>query len=87
MSTFIFSRCTTILFFTNWSNYVLPGGSPNDGVVNVFKFHIVTSEFDPHSCYYVHFQINTSKKGINPLIPRYGINGTSTALLKGWISC
>ena len=44
-------------------------GSPHAEVVNVLDCEIVVSEFEPQSCYYVHFRTNTRRKGKNPLIP------------------
>ena len=55
-------------------------GSRHDVVVNVLIFDTVVSEFELHSFYYVHFQINTLGKGMNPLI--YWLNSTTTVLLK-----
>ena len=37
-------------------------------MTNVLGCDTVVSEFELQSCYYVHFQINTLCKGMNPLI-------------------
>ena len=39
-------------------------------VANVLDCDIIVSEFEIQSRYYVHFQINTLRKGMNLLIPR-----------------
>ena len=43
--------------------------SPMGVVANMLDSDIIVSEFKLQSCYYVHFQINTVGKGVNPLIP------------------
>ena len=49
------------------------------GMANVLDCNIVVSEFEPQSCYYVHFGTNTLGKGINSLIPTsYGLNSATT---------
>ena len=41
----------------------------NSGLVaDVLDCDIVVSDFESHSSYYVHFQINTLRKGMGPLI-------------------
>ena len=41
---------------------------PSGVMVKAMDCEIVVSEFDLQSCYYVHFQTNTLRKGMNPLI-------------------
>ena len=38
-------------------------------VVNVLKCDIIVNEFEPQSCYYVHYRTNTFRKDINYLVP------------------
>ena len=51
------------------------GWSPRGVVANILDWHIIVSEFDFLSCYYVHFRTNALGKGMNSLIP----------LAMGWI--
>ena len=44
------------------------GGCPRSIMVKVMDCGIVVSEFEFQSRYYVHFQTNTLRKGMNPLI-------------------
>ena len=49
-------------------------------------FGIVVSELELQSRYYVHLWTNTLGKGVDPIYPSsYGLNSTTTVLLKGWI--
>ena len=56
-------------------------GSLHGVVANVMDCDIVVSDFDLQSCCYVHFRTNTLGKGMNSLIPNYGLNNTITILL------
>ena len=46
----------------------MKGGCPRSVMVKLMDCGIVVSEFVFQSRYYVHFQANTLRKGINPLI-------------------
>ena len=48
--------------------YIIPGWCPCGVMVKAMDCRIVVSEFILQSHYYVHFQINTLGKGMNPLI-------------------
>ncbi len=62
-----------------------PGG-PCCIMVKVMDCGIVVSEFVLQSRYYVHFQANTLRKGMNsPYPPNYGLNSTITVILEGWL--
>ena len=37
-------------------------------MIKELDFGIVVSEFEPQSCYYVHFRANPIGKGMNPFI-------------------
>ena len=52
-----------------------------------WKFcHIIVSEFEPQSRYYVHFHTNTIGKGKNALISSgYGLNNISTVGQQRWL--
>ena len=43
-------------------------------MANVLDNDIEVSEFELHTHYYIHFWTNTLEKGVNPLIPSYGLN-------------
>ena len=63
------------------------GGSSRGIVANMLNCNIVLSEFELQLCYYIHFQTNTLRKGMNSLIiptPSYGLYSTTTVLLQGW---
>ena len=50
------------------------------------NIYIVVSGFELQSRYYVHFWTNTLEKGMKPLILSiYGLNNTTSVLLKGWL--
>ena len=60
--------------------------SPCGILVNMLDYNITVSEFELQSCYYVHFQTNTIGKGIqSPYPSSYGLNSTTTVLLRGWL--
>ena len=48
--------------------YMSEGGVPHCVIVKAMDCGIVVSEFKLQSCYYVHFWINTLRKGMDPLI-------------------
>ena len=52
----------------NHRNYQKKGGSPRGVMVKAMDCGIVVREFELQSHYYVHFQVNTLGKGMNPLI-------------------
>ena len=62
-------------------------GNPCCTVAKVLDCNIVVNGFKLKSSYYIHFQTNALRKGINPFIPRlsYGLNNTTTILLQGWL--
>ena len=43
-------------------------------VANVLNCDIIVNKFKLQSCYYIHFQTNTLRKGMNPLIPLLDCN-------------
>ena len=48
-------------------------GGPRGVMVKALACEIVVNEFELQSRYYVHFRLNTSGKGINPLtLPAMG---------------
>ena len=62
------------------------GGCPPGVMVKVMDCGIVVSEFIFHSCYYVHFWVNTLGKGMTPPYPpSYVLNSTITVLLGEWL--
>ena len=55
-------------------------------VANMLDWNIVVSKFELQSQYYVHFQINILGERYEPSYSlRYGLNGTTSVLLQGWI--
>ena len=57
-------------------------GCPRGVMVNAMDCGIVVNKFVLQSCYYVHFQVNTLGKGMNPPYPpNYGLNSTTNVLL------
>ena len=60
-------------------------GGPRGVMVKAMDCGIVVSEFVLQSLYYVHFRANTLGKAINPpYTPSYGLNSTTTVLLREW---
>ena len=62
------------------------GGGSRGVVANTLNYDIVESEFKLQSYYYVHFRVNTLKKGMKSLILpalRYRTNSTTLVLLQG----
>ena len=58
-------------------------GCAHGVMVIALDCRIIVSEFNLQSHYYVHFQKNTLGKRYEPLYPpRYGLNSTTTILLK-----
>ena len=47
---------------------------PQDMIVNGLDCGLEVSELELQSHYYVHFRINTIRKGMNPLFPLYVLN-------------
>ena len=62
--------------------FLLFDESPCNVVANVLDCDIVINKFELQSRYYVHFRINTLRKGTNPIISP--ANFTSI-FLEGWI--
>ena len=59
-------------------------GCPHGVMVKALDCGIAVREFEFQSHYYIHFQINTPGKSINPIYPpSYGLNSTTTVLLEG----
>ena len=55
-----------------------------DVVANMLDCDIIVNEFKLQSCYHVHFQTNTLRKGINILIiSSYVLNSTPSVILQG----
>ena len=54
-------------------------------IVKVLDCGLKVSEFKLQSCYYVHFWTNTLGKGMNHLMPHYGLISTTAVLLQGWL--
>ena len=51
-------------------------------MANVLVYAILIGEFEHQSCYYIHFQTNILRKGMNPFPSSYELNSTTTVLLK-----
>ena len=61
-------------------------GCPHGIMVKAMDCGIIVSEFVIQSRYYIHFQINTLGKGMNPPYPpSYWLNNTTTVLLREWL--
>ena len=45
------------------------GGGPRGVMIKTLDCEIVVIKSELQSCYYVHFRINTLRKGMNPLMP------------------
>ena len=61
-------------------------GWPRGIMVKEMDFGIVVREFVLQWHYYVHFRANTLGKGMNPANPSsYGLNSTTTVLLREWL--
>ena len=52
-------------------------------VGNMLDCNIVVSQFKFQFSYYSHFHTNTLEKGLNPFIPSYELNSTTTTFHKG----
>ena len=62
------------------------GGGPRCVMVKAMDCGIVVREFVLQSRYYVHFWTNTLGKGMNPTYPpSYGLNSTTTVLLREYL--
>ena len=48
---------------------VIELGSLREVVAKALDWEIVVSEFEPQSCYYIHFRTNILGKSMNPLMP------------------
>ena len=73
-----------VFFF--FSVYVRGGSCPRGVMVKAMDCEIVESEFEFQLRYYVHFRANTLEKGIEPSYPpSYGLNSTTTVLLRKWL--
>ena len=62
------SKCKTVLFFCFY--FQVPGGGEGSAcgiVVNMLDCDIIVSKFELKLHYYIHFQPNTLKKGMNAL--------------------
>ena len=66
---------------TQIGHHILTGTSPSGVVVNMLSYDVVQCE----SCYYIHFRANIVGKSINSSTPGYGLNSTTTLLLKRWL--
>ena len=62
--------------------HLIDGGSSRRLMAKVLNCSIIVSEFKLQLCYYVHFHINTLRKGMNPppLLPL-----TNTVHLQEWL--
>ena len=82
---FKFSWCSIRNLYMHISSCFMKG-CPRGVIVKAMDCGIVVSEFVLQSCYYVHFQANTLGKGMNPPYPpSYGLNSTTTLLLREWL--
>ena len=52
-------------------------------MVKAMDCGIVVSEFVLQSCYYVHYRVITRMERYDP--PRYGLDSTTTVLLREWL--
>ena len=55
----------------------------HDVVANGLNCDITVSS-NSHLLYYVNFQTNTLREGMNPLSPNYGLNDITMVLIQGW---
>ena len=61
----------------NTNNFIFWLGCPRGVVANVLDCDIIVHKFEHQSRYYVHFQINTLRKGMNLFIC-FGLNSTTS---------
>ena len=63
------------------------GSSPSRIITQVLDCSLKGNKFVLQLSYYIHFQINTFGKGMNPFLPppSHGLNRITVVLLQGWV--